>query len=78
MLSVPRKVFGKILDDRMRSITEGRIMEEQVGFRLGKGCAENVFVICQLGEKMLESGKKLYAAFLDLDQAYGEQDCGRP
>ena len=70
LLSVPGKVFGTILNDRMRSITEGKLMEEQVGFRPGRGCAENVFVIRQLGEKMLERGKKLYAAFLDLEKAY--------
>ena len=70
LLSVPGKVLGKILNDRMRSITEGRIMEEQVGFRPGRGCMENVFVIRQLAEKMLERGKRLYAAFLDLDKAY--------
>ena len=67
---MPGKVFGTILNDRMRSITEGKIMEEQVGFRPGRGCAENVFVIRQLSEKMLERGKKLYAAFLDLEKAY--------
>ena len=54
----------------MRSITERKIMEEQVGFRPWRGCGENVFVICQLAEKMLERGKRLYAAFLDLDKAY--------
>ena len=70
LLSVPGKVFGKVLNDRMRSVTEGKIMEEQVGFRPGRGCAENVFVIHQLGEKMLERGKKLYAAFLGLEKAY--------
>jgi len=70
LLSVPGKVFARILNDRMRCKTEGKIMEEQVGFRPGRGCTENVFVIRQLGEKMLERGKKLYAAFLDLEKAY--------
>ena len=27
-------------------------------------------MICQLAEKMLERGKRLYAAFLDLDKVY--------
>ena len=70
LLSAPGKVFGKILNDRMRSITERKIVEEQVGFRPGRGCAENMFVICQLGEKMLERGEKLYTAFLDLEKVY--------
>ena len=70
LLSVPGKVFGKILNDRMRIRTERKLMEEQVGFRPGRGCTENVFVIRQLGEKMIERGKKLYAAFLNLEKAY--------
>ena len=56
------------MNNRMRSITEGKIMEEQVGFRLGRGCVENVFMIRQLAEKLLERGKRLYAAFLDLEK----------
>ena len=59
---MPGKVFGKILNDRMRIRTEGKLMEEQVGLDQ----REDVFVIRQLGEKMIERGKKLYAAFLDL------------
>ena len=70
LLSVPGKAFGKILNDRMRSTTEGKIMEEQVGLRPRRGCVENVFVIRQLAEKMLERGKRLYAALLDLEKAY--------
>ena len=46
LLSVPGKVFGKILNDRMRSTTEGKITEEQVEFRPWKGCVENVFMKC--------------------------------
>ena len=69
LLSVPGKLFGKILNNRMRIRTEGKLVEEQVGFRPGRGCTENVSVICQLGEKMIERGKKLYAAFLDLEKA---------
>ena len=44
--------------------------EPMVGFRPGRSCGENVFVIRQLAEKMLERGKRLCAAFLDLDKAY--------
>ena len=56
---MPGLVFGKILNDRMRSRTEGKIMEEQVGLRPRRGCVENVFMICQLTEKMLERGKRV-------------------
>ena len=69
LLSVPGNVLGKNLNDRMRSINEGKISEEQVRFRPGRGCVQNVFMIRQLAEKMLERGKRLYVAFLDLEKA---------
>ena len=42
LLSVPGNVIGKILNDRMRSITEGKIMEDQVWFSPG----EDVWRMC--------------------------------
>ena len=45
-------------------------MEEQVGFRSGRGCEEHIFVMRQLAEKMIEKDRKMYAVFVDLEKAY--------
>ena len=70
LLSIPGKIFAKILDARIRQVTEGQVMEEQAGFRVGRGCRDQIFVMRQLAEKTLEKDGKMYAAFIDPEKAY--------
>ena len=51
-------------------ITEGRIREEQGGFRGERGCVDQIFTVKMLAEKYLVKGRKLYEAFMDLEKAY--------
>ena len=44
-------------------------MNEQGGFRFGRGCVEQVFVVRQVVEKTMED-KEAYMAFVDLAKAY--------
>ena len=37
LLSIPGKVFAKILNDCVRCLIENRLLEEQAGFRSGRG-----------------------------------------
>ena len=80
LLSIPGKVFAKILNDRVRCLTEKRLLEEQAGIRSGRGCIDHIFIIRQLAEKYLEKDKKMYAAFIDMEKAYmtkcGGRTCG--
>ena len=48
--------------------------EEQGGFRKGKGCVDQIFVLRSIIEKYLERGRKVYAAFMDLEKAYDRVD----
>ena len=43
-------------------------MEEQAGFRMRRGCRDQIFVIRQLTEKTIEKDGKMYAAFIDLEK----------
>ncbi len=47
-----------------------KIMCEQGGFRKGRGCVDQIFAMKRLVEEYLEKDKKLYAAFMDLEEAY--------
>ncbi len=38
LLSVPGKVYRKIITERVQRLTEEKIGEEQGGFRKGRGC----------------------------------------
>ncbi len=37
LLSVPGKVYGRVLTERLMEVTEGKVSEEEGGFRKGKG-----------------------------------------
>ncbi len=65
-MSIPGKVNGKVIIERMQQLTEETIGEEQGGFRKGRGCVDQIFCFRMVVEKMLAKGKKLYAAFMDL------------
>ena len=58
LLSFPGKVFARILNDRVQLMTDNCLLEEQAGYRSGRGCIDQIFVIRQLVEKHLEKGER--------------------
>ncbi len=74
LLSVPGKVYERILTKRLREVKEGRVSEEQGGFRKGRGCVDQIFAMKSLVEEYLGKDEKLYAAFMDLEKAYDRAD----
>ena len=48
------KWFGKVLNTRLRGCMEGRVMEEQAGFRAKRSCIDHVFTLRQVMEKAIE------------------------
>ena len=74
LLSVVGKVHGRVLINRIRDKTEHVIVEVQGGFRRGRGCTDQIFIVRQIYEKYLGKGKDVYFAFLDLEKAYDRVD----
>ena len=60
MLSVPSKVYAKILDSQLRSRTENMVMEVQGGFKSGRSCVDQIFTIRQ----------QMIIACINLEEAY--------
>ena len=58
-MSIHGKVYGKILIEKVCSQTEGLIGEEQYGFRSGRGCVDQVFVMKQMSEKFVDENESL-------------------
>ena len=54
LLSVPGKVYGRILIERVIENSERQIGEGQSGFRKGRSCADQIFVLRQICEKIKE------------------------
>ncbi len=74
LLSVPGNIYGRILNERMMKITDKSVGDEQGGFWKGRGCVDQSFAVKILVEKYLEKDRKLFAAFMDLEKAYGDVD----
>src|SRR5215469_5652612 len=74
MTSVVGKLYGRVLIDRVKNITDGLVGEEQEGFRKGRGCVDQVFAMKGLCEKYREKGKEIYLGFMDLEKAYDRID----
>uniref|UniRef100_UPI0025A0B55C hypothetical protein n=1 Tax=Klebsiella pneumoniae TaxID=573 RepID=UPI0025A0B55C len=60
LLSIPGKVYGRVVIEKVRELTERFVGEEQCGFRKGRGCVDQIFVMNQLSEKFVSKGKNLY------------------
>ena len=64
-----------MLIGRIVNRTDGVLGKEQCGFRCGRGCVDQIFVVRQLCEKFLAAkGKDLFWAFMDLEKAYDKLD----
>ncbi len=74
LLSVPGKIYGRILKERMIKITDKSVGDEQGGFRKGRGCIDQIFAVKILVEKYLEKERKLFATFMDMKKAYDRVD----
>ena len=59
-----------LLIDRIRSSVDRTIGEEQCGFRVGRDCMDQIFVVRQLCEKYFGVNREVYMAFMDLEKAY--------
>ncbi|VDO92650.1 unnamed protein product [Soboliphyme baturini] len=70
LLSLPGKVYAKVLEGRCSEIVELKIQEEQCGFRTGRSISDYIFALCQIVEKSWEYAQPVCMCFVDLDKAY--------
>jgi hypothetical protein len=54
LIDVVRKVFSGILRNRLEKFYEGRIIEEEAGFRKGRGCIDHGYILAQVIQKRLD------------------------
>uniref|UniRef100_A0AAQ4PCE6 Reverse transcriptase domain-containing protein n=1 Tax=Gasterosteus aculeatus aculeatus TaxID=481459 RepID=A0AAQ4PCE6_GASAC len=72
LLSLPGKVYSKMLERRVRLIVEPRIEEEQCGFRPGRGTTDQLFTLSRIKEGAWEYAHPVYMCFVDLEKAYDQ------
>ena len=72
LLSIPGKIFCRVIQKRLAERGNQLLRESQCGFRKGRGCIDQVFSLRVLAEKAREYNTPLYMylCFVDLRKAY--------
>ena len=70
LLSVPGKIMAMILLDRIYEALDGRMREGQAGFRSGRSCADQIFVLRNIIEQSVEWQRQLVVNFIDFKKAF--------
>ena len=70
LLSVPYKVFCRMLLMRMQEGVEKKLRQEQAAFRTGRGTTEQIFILRNILEQSAEWQTPLYIGFIDFKKAF--------
>ncbi|XP_063447098.1 uncharacterized protein LOC134726617 [Mytilus trossulus] len=70
LLSVPSKVFTKIIIQRIQEGIDEELRQEQPGFRRGKSTTEQLFALRNIIEQCSEWNAPLYINFVDFEKAF--------
>ncbi|TWW62299.1 hypothetical protein D4764_04G0009460 [Takifugu flavidus] len=70
LLSLPGKVYARVLEKRIRSIVEPLIEEQQCRFCPGCGTKDQLFTLAGVLEGGWEFAQPVHMCFVDLEKAY--------
>lgn len=70
LLSIPSKIFCKVLLTRLDKALDNKLREEQAGFRRGRGCVDQIFALRNIIEQSLEWNSPLFINFIDFRKAF--------
>lgn len=70
LLSVPSRVFCKIICMRLTSAIDKIKRTVQAGVRPGVGCMDHIFTLSYIMEQCVEWNTKLHINFVDFEMAF--------
>ena len=70
LLSVPSKIFCKIIIQRITQAVDDLLWNEQSGFCKRRGCTDNIFTLRNILEQCTEWNRELYINFIDYEKAF--------
>jgi hypothetical protein len=70
LLSTASKLYANILRNKLNSISETFLGEEQCGFRKGRSTMDAIFTLKQIIEKRREFSLPTFVLFIDYEKAY--------
>lgn len=74
LLSIPGKVFCRVLIERVKKGVEEKLRNEQAAYRKGHGTSEQIFVLRNIVEQCIEWQSSLYINFVDFRRAFDSLD----
>ena len=74
LLSVPGKVFNRILLERIKKAVDPELRDQQAGFRRNRSCADQIATLRIIVEQSLEWNSPLYVNFIDYEKAFDSVD----
>ncbi|KAK3561731.1 hypothetical protein QTP86_012984 [Hemibagrus guttatus] len=76
LLSLPGKVYSRVLERRVRPLVEPRIQEEQCSFRPSPGTLDQLYTLHRVLEGSWEFAQPVHMCFVDLEKAFDCVPCG--
>ena len=76
LLSIPGKVFNRILLERMKASIDETLRENQAGFRKGRSCIDQIATLRIIIEQSEEWNSPLLINFIDYKKAFDSVDRG--
>jgi hypothetical protein len=70
LLSIPSKIFCRVLLDRIQKSVDATLRKEQAGFRQGRGCTDQIFALRNIMEQCIEWNAPVAINFIDFKKAF--------
>ncbi|KAK3532843.1 hypothetical protein QTP70_000267 [Hemibagrus guttatus] len=70
LLSLPGKVYSRVLERRVRPLVEPQIQEEQCSFRCSRGTLDQLYILHRVLEGSWEFAQPVHMCFVDLEKAF--------
>ncbi|KAK3564144.1 hypothetical protein QTP86_008500 [Hemibagrus guttatus] len=70
LLSLPGKVYSRVLERRVQPLVEPQIQEEQCSFRPSRGTLDQLYTLHRVLEGSWEFAQPVHMCFVDLEKAF--------
>ncbi|CAH8678058.1 unnamed protein product [Schistosoma haematobium] len=74
LLSIPGKVFNRVLLNRMKDAVDAQLRDQQAGFRKDRSCTDRIATLRIIAEQSVEWDSSLYINFIDYEKAFDNVD----
>ncbi|VDO85235.1 unnamed protein product, partial [Schistosoma margrebowiei] len=74
LLSIPGKVFHRVLLSRMNDAVDVQLRDQQAGFRMNRSCTDQIAALWIIVEQSVEWNPSLCINFIDYEKAFDRVD----